>query len=63
MKFVRGKIFSSLEYPMNKKHYFLFIVKNILFVQFSLCHISDENFLPLNFSQITVFNLGIDILV
>ena len=29
---------------MNQKHYFLFIIKNILFVQFSSCHTSDENF-------------------
>ena len=34
---------------MNKKHYFLFIVKNISCVQFSSCHSSDENFLALNF--------------
>ena len=39
---------------MNKKHYFLFIVKNISCVQFSSYHTSDENFLALNFSQTTV---------
>ena len=40
---------------MNNKHYFLFIVKNISCVQFSLCHTSDENFLMSNFSQTTVY--------
>ena len=39
---------------MNKKHYFLFIVKNISCIQFSLCHTSDEKFLTPNFSQTTV---------
>ena len=37
---------------MNKKHYVLFIVKNISCIQFSLCHTSDENFLALNFSEL-----------
>ena len=53
VKFVRGKIFSSLG-VCNKKHYFLFIVKNISCVQFSTCHTSNENFLLSNFSQTTV---------
>ena len=49
---------------MNKKHYILFIVKNILLVQFSLCHTSDENVLASNFSQTTVsIFIGVDILV
>ena len=39
---------------MNKKHYFLFIVKNISCVQFLSCHTSDEKILMLNFSQTTV---------
>ena len=39
---------------MNKKHYFLCIVKNISCVQSSSCHTSDENVLALNFSQTTV---------
>ena len=39
---------------MNKNVTFLFIIKNISCVQFSLCHTSDENFLTSNFSQTTV---------
>ena len=39
---------------MNKNVTFLFIVKNISCVQFSSCHISDENFLTSNFSQTTI---------
>ena len=39
---------------MNKKHYILFIVKNISCVQFSSCPTSDENFLASNFFQTTV---------
>ena len=42
---------------MNKNVTFLFIVKNISCVQFSLCHTSDENFLTSNFSQTTVHSL------
>ena len=48
------KYFCPLEPPMNKKHYFLFIVKGISYVQFSSCHTSNENFLAMNFSQTTV---------
>ena len=39
---------------MNKNVTFLFTVKNILCVQFSSCHTSDENFLTSNSSQTTV---------
>ena len=39
---------------MNKNVTFFFIVNNISYIQFSLCHTSDENFLTLNFSQTTV---------
>ena len=38
-----------------EKHYFVFIFKNILFVQFSSCHTSDENFLASIFSQTMVY--------
>ena len=48
------KYFRPLESPMNKNITFLFIVKNISFIQFSSCHTSDENFLASNFSQTTV---------
>ena len=44
VKFVHGKYFRPLESPMNKKHHFLFIVKNISFIQFSSCHTSNEIF-------------------
>ena len=40
------KYFRPLESPMNKRHYFLFIVKNISCIQFSSCHTIDENFFP-----------------
>ena len=39
---------------MNKNVTFLFIVKNISYVQFSSCHTSNKNFLTLKFSQTTV---------
>ena len=48
------KYFCPLESPMNNKHYFLFIVKNISCVQFLSCYTSDENFLMPNFSQTMV---------
>ena len=53
VKFVCGKIFLSLGVSNERKH-FLFIVKNISFVQFSSCHTRDEIFLASNFSQTTV---------
>ena len=45
------KYFHPLESPMYKNITFLFIVKNISFVQFLLCHTSDEKFLASYFPQ------------
>ena len=47
---------------MNKKYYFLLIVKNILCIQFLSCHTSNENFLTSNFSQTTVDSYIIKVL-
>ena len=43
---------------MNKKHYFLFIVKNISCVQFSSCHTSNEIFLASNVSQTPLISIA-----
>ena len=50
VKFVCGKIFLSLGVS-NEYITFLFIVKNVLFIQFSSCNTSNKNFLASNFSQ------------
>ena len=42
---------------MNKNIIFLFTVKNISCIQFSLCHTSDKKFLTSNFSLTTVVTL------
>ena len=47
---------------MNKKYYFVFIVKNISCIQFLSCHTSNEKFLTLNFSQTTVASYIIKVL-
>ena len=60
VKFVCGKIFLSLGISNEKNITFLFIFKNNLFVQFSSCHTSDENFLASIFSQTTVYHYYCD---
>ena len=48
---------------MNRKHYFLFFVKNISLVQFSSCHTSNDNILASNFPQTTVAIASVQIIL